>query len=177
MERREKERGVSKDIGERGAHSRETICAGLGIACPTSTSSSSASASRDGSTPHTGGIFDDSATFATELERVDNITDIALATFQRHYGNSEITKDAIFDYVYWVLHAPAYRERFANDLRNSPVANSGWTTHDRLPSDRGRHIRERKTVDHAEAELIVAVSGSLCAFQAQRRLTCRVILA
>ena len=30
--------------------------------------------------------------------------------------NEAITKDAIFDHVYGVLHAPAYRERFANDL-------------------------------------------------------------
>ena len=36
-------------------------------------------------------------------------------------------------------------------------------------SDRGRHIREQQSVDHAEAELIVAVSGSLCAFLASRR--------
>ena len=36
-------------------------------------------------------------------------------------------------------------------------------------SDRGRHIREQQSVDHAETELIVAVAGSLCAFLAQRR--------
>ena len=35
-------------------------------------------------------------------------------------------------------------------------------------SDRGRHIREHQTVDHAEAELIVAAAGSACAFQASR---------
>ena len=35
-------------------------------------------------------------------------------------------------------------------------------------SDRGRHVREQQTVDTTEAELIVAVSGSLCAFLAQR---------
>ena len=52
----------------------------------------------------------------TELERVDNITDAALLAFREHYADDEITKDAIFDYVYGVLHAPAYRERFANDL-------------------------------------------------------------
>ena len=54
--------------------------------------------------------------FATELKRVDNITDTALLAFREHYADDEITKDAIFDYVYGVLHAPAYRERFANDL-------------------------------------------------------------
>lgn len=36
-------------------------------------------------------------------------------------------------------------------------------------SDRGRHIREQQAVDHAEAELIVAVAGALCAFLAHRR--------
>ena len=50
------------------------------------------------------------------MERVDNITDTALDDFRQHYGDDQITKDSIFDYVYGVLHAPAYRERFANDL-------------------------------------------------------------
>ena len=50
------------------------------------------------------------------LERIDNITDAALGTFRAHYDDCAITKDAIFDYVYGVLHAPGYRERFANDL-------------------------------------------------------------
>lgn len=50
------------------------------------------------------------------MERVDNITDTALRVFREHYGDEAITKDAIFDYVYGVLHAPAYRERFAIDL-------------------------------------------------------------
>ena len=35
-------------------------------------------------------------------------------------------------------------------------------------SDRGRHIREQQDVDHAEAELIVTVAGSVCAFLVQR---------
>ena len=51
-----------------------------------------------------------------DLERVDNITDAALEAFRAHYGDSAITKDRIFDYVYGILHAPKYRERFANDL-------------------------------------------------------------
>ena len=52
----------------------------------------------------------------SDLERIDNITDIALRAFQVRYLDNTITKDAIFDYVYGVLHAPVYRERFANDL-------------------------------------------------------------
>ena len=59
-----------------------------------------------------GELLDD----AGSLERIDNITDTALRAFRVHYGDSTIGKDAIFDYVYGILHAPAYRERFANDL-------------------------------------------------------------
>ena len=49
-------------------------------------------------------------------ERIDNITDAALRAFRKHYSDDGIDKDAIFDYAYGLLHAPAYRERFANDL-------------------------------------------------------------
>ena len=49
-------------------------------------------------------------------ERIDNISDTALGAFRAHYNDNAITKDAIFDYVYGILHASGYRERFANDL-------------------------------------------------------------
>ena len=49
-------------------------------------------------------------------ERIDNISDTALHTFRNRYRDDTITKDDIFDYVYGVLHAPSYREEFANDL-------------------------------------------------------------
>ena len=49
-------------------------------------------------------------------DRIDNISDTALCAFREHYRDDTITKDAIFDYVYGVLHAPSYREMFANDL-------------------------------------------------------------
>ena len=39
-----------------------------------------------------------------------------MSGFRDHYRDDTITKDAIFDYVYGVLHAPNYREEFANDL-------------------------------------------------------------
>ena len=48
--------------------------------------------------------------------RIDNISDVALRAFCEHYYDNTITKDALFDYVYGVLHAPSYREGFANDL-------------------------------------------------------------
>ena len=54
--------------------------------------------------------------FEEAPERIDNISDTALLAFQEHYSDNTITKDDIFDYVYGVLHAPSYREQFANDL-------------------------------------------------------------
>ncbi len=49
-------------------------------------------------------------------ERIDNISDTALKAFQEHYRTDKITKDEIFYYVYGILHAPSYKEQFANDL-------------------------------------------------------------
>ena len=49
-------------------------------------------------------------------DRIDNISDTALKVFQEHYSDDTITKDDIFYYVYGILHAPSYREQFANDL-------------------------------------------------------------
>ena len=49
-------------------------------------------------------------------DREDNISDTALRDFCEHYRDDTITKNAIFDYVYGVLHSPIYREEFANDL-------------------------------------------------------------
>ena len=51
-----------------------------------------------------------------KLERVDNISDTTLRAFRVRYKDNTITKDEIFDYIYGLLHAPTYRERFANDL-------------------------------------------------------------
>ena len=47
----------------------------------------------------------------------DGITDEALATFRQHYKNKTITKEAIFHYVYAVLHDPQYRETYAQNLK------------------------------------------------------------
>jgi len=55
--------------------------------------------------------------------RIDNITDWSLAEFKKHYqpGRSKrpqpITKQAIFHYVYAVLHDPQYRETYAQNLK------------------------------------------------------------
>ena len=56
----------------------------------------------------------------------DNITDRALEQFQARYGD-EITKDDIWEYMYGVMHAPDWRERYRHDLQRNlpriPLAN------------------------------------------------------
>ena len=53
----------------------------------------------------------------------DNVTDWALDQFKKHYQpgrgeqNRPITKEAIFHYVYGVLHDPLYREKYALNLK------------------------------------------------------------
>lgn len=56
---------------------------------------------------------------AASGEWVDNITDVAHGRFATAYKdeNHAITKDAIFAYIYAVLHDPMYRKKFANNLR------------------------------------------------------------
>ena len=50
----------------------------------------------------------------------DNITDWCLEQFHAHYGD-HITKDDIWEYLYGVMHAPDWRERYKHDLqRNLP---------------------------------------------------------
>ncbi len=60
--------------------------------------------------------------FAPDGTRLDNITDWALDQFRNHYEKGKkskraIDKDAIFHYVYGVLHDPAYREKYAQNLK------------------------------------------------------------
>ena len=50
-------------------------------------------------------------------QRVDNITDFALKAFRDHYSDISISREDIFHYVYAVLHHPAYREKYALNLR------------------------------------------------------------
>ncbi len=50
-------------------------------------------------------------------ERVENITTWALEQFRAHYQDKRITKQDIFHYVYAVLHHPAYREKYALNLK------------------------------------------------------------
>lgn len=47
----------------------------------------------------------------------ENITEWALALFREHYGARVVTRESIFEYVYAVLHDPAYREKYAQNLK------------------------------------------------------------
>jgi predicted helicase len=55
--------------------------------------------------------------------KIDNITDWSLDQFRKHHqpgrGRKDrpITKEAIFHYVYGVLHDPVYREKYALNLK------------------------------------------------------------
>lgn len=49
--------------------------------------------------------------------REENITDWSLSLFRDHYKDTSITKEDIFHYVYAVLHNPAYRAKYALDLK------------------------------------------------------------
>ncbi|MFZ0706615.1 MAG: type ISP restriction/modification enzyme, partial [Candidatus Korobacteraceae bacterium] len=62
--------------------------------------------------------------------RRENITDWALDEFRKHYDDPSITKWDIFHYVYAVLHHPAYRSRYAANLkRELPRIPFVGTTH------------------------------------------------
>jgi predicted helicase len=50
-------------------------------------------------------------------ERRDNITPKALTLFQIFYDDGGITREDIFHYVYALLHHPAYRARYAGNLK------------------------------------------------------------
>ena len=70
-------------------------------------------------------IYDEDGT-----NRRENITDWALAQFQEHYEDNEITKWDIFHYTYALLHHPVYRERYQvnlkRDLPHIPFAPKFW---------------------------------------------------
>lgn len=61
--------------------------------------------------------------YSTSGEKAENITDWSLDQFKQHYqpgrGKKDrpITKEAIFHYVYGVLHDPVYREKYALNLK------------------------------------------------------------
>jgi len=66
---------------------------------------------------YTFGVPDPNDLFAGGVgQRIDNISDRALADYRGTYG-AEVSKDDIFYYVYGLLHSPEYRAEFAADLK------------------------------------------------------------
>lgn len=55
--------------------------------------------------------------FDEEDNRYENITDWGLEQFQTHYKNKKISRKDIFNYVYAVLHNPAYRKKYEQNLK------------------------------------------------------------
>lgn len=49
--------------------------------------------------------------------RIDNITDWGLAQFRQHYQDETISKEAIFNYTYAILHCPDYRSKYELSLK------------------------------------------------------------
>jgi predicted helicase len=49
--------------------------------------------------------------------RIDNITDWGLQQFQNYYDDATVTKLDIFHYTYAVLHNPAYRQKYEQNLK------------------------------------------------------------
>jgi predicted helicase len=57
-------------------------------------------------------VYDEDGT-----NRRENITDWVLEQFRARYGDATTGKWDVFHYVYGVLHQPAYREEFAENLK------------------------------------------------------------
>ncbi len=65
------------------------------------------------------------------IDRRENITDWSLLQFQKHYKDKNITKESIFHFVYAVLHNPAYRTKYEQNLKREfphiPFYTDFWT--------------------------------------------------
>jgi predicted helicase len=48
---------------------------------------------------------------------LSHLKDSAVTQFRQHYSDPSITKEAVFHYIYALLHHPEYRERFAANLK------------------------------------------------------------
>jgi len=48
---------------------------------------------------------------------LSHLKDSAVARFRQHYSDDSIGKEAVFHYLYALLHHPGYRERYAANLK------------------------------------------------------------
>ncbi|MGT2461122.1 DEAD/DEAH box helicase [Sinomonas atrocyanea] len=76
-------------------------------------------------------------------ERVDNVTDWALADYRATYG-PDVTKDEVFFFLYGLLHSPEYRARFGADLKRMlpRIPKVPGTDRFRAFADAGRRLSE-----------------------------------
>lgn len=65
-------------------------------------------------TPQHAGLFTQEN--EPDYQRKDAITDAGLAHFQSAYPQANLSKEAIFYYIYGLLHSEDYRERYADNL-------------------------------------------------------------
>lgn len=137
---------------------------------------------RDGAITHRGSeAFAKSTHEATEL--LDG-SGFRRAANEMREALRDISRRPDADITGAIQHAMAALEATAREVTDMPNATLGQLV-PRLglpapldgalhklwgyASDRARHIREHQNVDHAEAELLVTIAGSLCTFLAQRR--------
>jgi predicted helicase len=72
-------------------------------------------------------------------DRQENITDWALKQFRSHYDDPKLSKWDIFYYVYALLHHPAYRERYADNLKRD-LPHIPYATEFRAFATAGREL-------------------------------------
>jgi predicted helicase len=63
-----------------------------------------------------GALFSSNLASDNGYTRRDGITDAGLQHFQNAYKGESISKEDLFYYVYGVLHSPAYREKYRDNL-------------------------------------------------------------
>ena len=88
-----------------------------------------------------------------KLNRVDNIPEETVSRFRKHYRDNTIDADAVFYYVYGLLHSPDYKTRFASDLKKMlpRIPLVGNLSDFRAFSDAGRELAALH-VGYEEAE-------------------------
>ena len=64
-----------------------------------------------------GGLYETNQAETENYERIDNIPAATVQSFQQKYKDATINGDAIFYYVYGVLHNISYKCEFASDLK------------------------------------------------------------
>ena len=74
--------------------------------------------------------------------RVDNIPEETVSRFRNHYRDNTIKGDAVFYYVYGLLHSPDYKTRFSADLKKmlSRIPLIGSIQEFQAFSDAGREL-------------------------------------